>query len=266
MTKIALFGAGGKMGRHLTSVLKKCDYDMRYVEVGQEGIRALENMGHSVTKQEDAISDADVVILAVPDVLLGKITHYIAPKLKPGAMIMMLDVAAALAGALHIRDDIAYFFVHPCHHNILERKRSGQHIICSLMQGAEENYVLGEKIARDIHAPVIEAHRLTVEQMGLLEPALAETVAIACLSLIRDATDEVIKQGVPKVAAEEFVLGHLTCLGYFFGGSRLSDGAIVTMENGKKQLFKEDWRKLLTPENVIEQSKVIVSGEAAKKE
>ncbi len=261
MTKITLFGAGGKMGRRLTAALKDCEYDMSYVEIGEEGIRILEELGVSVTKQEDALPNTDAVILALPDVLMGKITHEIIPQLRSGAMVMMLDVAATLAGAVHIRDDISYFFFHPCHHNILKRDRKGEHIVCALMQGSDDDYRIGEKIARDIYAPVIQAHRLTVQQMGLLEPALAETVGIACCSFLRDAVDEVIKQGVPKVAAEEFLLGHLSALGVFFTDSGwLSEGAILTMKRGKQQLFKEDWRKMLTPEGVIEQSKAIIAG------
>lgn len=249
------------MGRTLSAALRNKEYDMRYVEIGEAGIEVLKQLGLSVTKAEVAIADADAVIFAVPDVLLSKISHDVVPKLPPGAMVILLDVAVALAGALYIRDDSAYFFMHPCHHNILAKNRAGQHVVCALMQGNEDDYAFGEKVARDIYAPVIKTHRLTVEQMGLLEPALAETVANACVSLIRDATDEVIKQGVPKEAAEEFVLGHLTSMGYFFTGRGfLSDGAILTMESGKKHLFKEDWKKLLTPESVIEQSKAIMDG------
>jgi hypothetical protein len=262
MTKIALFGAGGKMGRRLSAALKDCDYDMSYVEIGEEGIRVLAELGLSITKQKDILPDADAVILALPDVLVGKISHEIIPQLRPGAMVMMLDVAATLAGAIHIRDDLSYFFFHPCHRNILKRNREGGHIVCALMQGSDDDYALGEKIAKDIYAPVIQAHRMTVMQMGLLEPALSETVGIACCSFLRDAVDEVIKQGVPKVAAEEFLLGHLSGLGVFFTNSGwLSDGAILTMKRGKQQLFKEDWRKILSPEGVIEQSKAIIEGE-----
>ena len=47
MTKIALFGAGGKMGRRLTAALKDCDYDMSYVEIGQEGTSVLAELGLS---------------------------------------------------------------------------------------------------------------------------------------------------------------------------------------------------------------------------
>lgn len=260
MAKIALFGAGGKMGRHLTFKLRESAHEMRYVEISESGIDALRKLGVDVTSQEDALTDADVVIFALPDALVGRVSNEIVPELRAGTMVLMLDVAAALAGVLCVRSDIAYFFVHPSHGNILRRDRTGQHIICALMQGCEEDYALGVQIGKEIHAPVSTVHRLTVEQMGLLEPALAETIGLACLSLLRDATDEVIKQGIPRAAAEEFLLGHLGCLSYFFADGALSDGAILALERGKQRLFRDDWRKLLTSDSVLEQCKAIVSG------
>jgi hypothetical protein len=260
MTKIALFGAGGKMGRRLSARLKDCEYDMRYVEIGEEGMRVLAELGVSVTPQRDAVADADAVVFAVPDVLLSTITAEVIPQLQSGAMAMFLDVAAALAGALHMRHDVAYFFFHPCHRNVLKPSRAGEHIVCALMQGSDQHYELGARIARDIYSPVIEAHRLTVEQMGLLEPGLGETIAAACASMLREAADEVIRQGVPKAAVEEFLLGHMTCLAAFFGDGWLSDGAKLMVQHGRRHLFKDGWQKLLTLEDVIEQSKIAISG------
>lgn len=49
--------------------------------------------------------------------------------------------------------------------------------------------------------------------LNLLESALAETIGIACCSLLRDAVDEVIKQDIPKVGVEGFFPGHLSALG-----------------------------------------------------
>ena len=40
------------------------------------------------------------------------------------------------------------------------------------MQGPEEDYARGEAIARAMYAPVMRSHRVTVEQMAILEPAL----------------------------------------------------------------------------------------------
>lgn len=246
------------MGRFLTQRLKECDYDLRCVEIGAAGVEALAVMGVSVTPQNEALADADVVIFAVPDAVVGGLSHAIVPSIPSGAMVFSLDVAAALAGVLCVRDDLAYFFAHPCHHNILRPGEASQHLTCALMQGPEAAYALGEKIACDIHGPISKTHRLTLEQMGLLEPALAETVGLACLSLLRDAIDETVGHGVPREAAEEFLLGHMSCLSAFFGGGRLSEGAILTMDRGKRRLFRDDWRELLTPESALREARAIV--------
>jgi D-apionate oxidoisomerase len=47
-----------------------------------------------------------------------------------------------------------------------------QSIVCALMSGAEEDYRRGEELAKVFYGPVLRSHRITVEQMGLLEPAL----------------------------------------------------------------------------------------------
>ncbi|MBT7807063.1 NAD(P)-binding domain-containing protein [Candidatus Poribacteria bacterium] len=263
MTRIALFGAGGGMGRYLTSRLMDCDYNLRCVEIGEAGVQALAEMGVNVTPQDEALADVDVVIFALPDAVVGKVSHAVVPDIPAGAMVFSLDVAAALAGVLCVRDDLAYFFTPPCHHNILKPNERSQHLTCALMQGPESAYALGEQIARDIHGPISKTHRLTLEQMGLLEPALAETVGLACLSLLRDAIEETVGHGVPREAAEEFLLGHMSCLSAFFGGGRLSEGAVLTMNRGKERLFRDDWRDLLTPESVLREARAIVGAEDA---
>ena len=47
-----------------------------------------------------------------------------------------------------------------------------------------------EEVARAIYAPVMRAHRVTVEQMAILEPALSETVGATFALSLRDAVDE----------------------------------------------------------------------------
>ncbi len=118
MTKVTLIGAGGKMGLRLTDNLKDSQYDMTYLEVSEEGIKKLIDKGIKVSKPEAVIPDADIVIFAIPDVLVGKITHEYVPEMKPGALGVNLDPAAPLAGALPEREDVAYFASHPSHPSV----------------------------------------------------------------------------------------------------------------------------------------------------
>ncbi len=277
--KIALFGAGGKMGCRITDNLKDSAHELLYVEVNPAGVERLASRGLSITPQDRAVNEADVAILALPDALIGKVAPGIVPGLKPGAMVMCLDPAAPYGGELPKRDDIAYFITHPCHppviHDEIDREaqldffgaiKAKQHIVCALMQGSEADYSRGEAIARQMFAPVMNAYRVTVEQMAILEPALSETVAATCMTVIREAVDEAVKRGVPEEAAREFILGHIKVnIGILFGyiGSPFSDGALMAIERGKKKLFQPDWASVFEPENVMAEIKAITAGTSA---
>ncbi|HVK07140.1 MAG TPA: phosphogluconate dehydrogenase C-terminal domain-containing protein [Armatimonadaceae bacterium] len=277
MTTIALFGAGGKMGCRLTDNLNgHPDFDMRYVEVGAAGVANLAERGLRPTPEANAVAEADVIILALPDRVLGRVAHEVVPRVKSGAMVMTLDPAAPHAGELPERSDVAYFVTHPCHPPVFnydatpeERRdffggvKAPQAIVCALMQGTDADYDLGEKIAVAMYAPVTRAHRITVEQMAILEPAMAETVAACCITVIREAMDEAIRRGVPEDAARDFLYGHVNIpLAIVFGeiASPFSDGAKLIIEHGKRYLLKPDWKRVFEPEEVTAQVKAIVNG------
>jgi hypothetical protein len=269
-TKVVLIGAGGKMGMRLTHNLINSDYDVSYVEVSQAGIEKLKEKGVSVSDPENVIPDADAVIYAVPDIALGNVTATFIPKMKKGALAVTLDPAAALAGKLFDRADVAYFITHPTHPSIFnwepEEEKMKDHfggisakqaIVCSIMRGTHDDYITGERLASTFYAPVAKAHRITVEQMGLLEPALVETLASTCIYVIRQGLDEVIKRGVPAEAARDFLLGHLRIqLAVLFNelpGAVFSDAANKALQRGLKEFIKDDWRKVFEPDNVRDQ-------------
>jgi ketol-acid reductoisomerase len=278
MTVVALFGAAGKIGARIANALRDdLDYRMLYVEAGEAGLARLRERGLAPTFQEQAVREAEVVILAVPDVLIRTVAGEVVPALKSGALLICLDPAAPHGGELPKREDIAYFVVHPCHPPIVndevdsEARRdfwggvARQNIVCALMQGTEDDYATGVKIARKMFAPVMKAHRVTVEQMALLEPALAETVVLTCQVVISEAIDEAVRHGVPAEVARDFVLGHMNVnLGILFGyiDAQLSDGAKLAVERAKKSIFQPDWKKVFEPENVINEVRAITQGRA----
>lgn len=275
MTTIALIGAGGKMGCRVADHLKdNPEYRLWYVECSERGIANLAARGLKPTPQDEAVRDANAVVLAVPDKLLGRVAHEVVPRLRPGTLVITLDPAAAHAGELLLRADISYFVTHPCHPSVFDYEedpearddffggvKARMPIVCALMQGPEEHYALGEKMARDFFAPVTRSHRITVEQMALLEPAMAETVGIALISALREALEEVVKRGVPREAAEDFLYGHIKVpLGIAFNRVEFpfSDGAKLIAEYGKKRVLQPDWKKVFEPESVKEQVREIV--------
>ena len=219
---VVLVGAGGKMGCRLTDNLKDSQYKMSYLEVSEAGIARLASRGIKVSSGDEVLPDADIVILAVPDIYIGKVAGEMVEKFKPGTIVVTLDPAAAVGGHLPTRNDISYFVSHPTHPSVFnweaDKKThfdyfggitARQAIVCSLMQGPEEHYSLGEALAKTMYAPVTRAHRITVEQMALLEPGLAETFLGAVMFTMREAMDEVIKKGVPRDAVFDFFMGHI---------------------------------------------------------
>jgi hypothetical protein len=270
MIKVTLVGAGGKMGMRLTHNLKNSVYSMTYIEISQSGIEKLKEKGVTSTQSMESIPHAEVVILAVPDVALENVSAEIIPMMKSGALAVTLDPAAALAGKLFYREDVACFITHPTHPSIFNWEpveenmkdhfggvSAKQAIVCSLMRGKENDYKTGEEIAKVFYGPVSRSHKITVEQMGLLEPALVETLASTCIYVIRQGLDEVIKRGVPEEAARDFLLGHLRIqMAVLFNelpGAVFSDAANKALQRGLKEFIKEDWKKVFDPDNVKNQ-------------
>jgi ketol-acid reductoisomerase len=114
--KIALLGAGGKMGVRLATNLKGSRFDVAHVEISEAGQKRLkEALDVNCVPRDEALAGAKAVILAVPDTAIGAVARSIVDKLEPGAMVIALDAAAPFAGHLPDRDDITYFVTHPCH-------------------------------------------------------------------------------------------------------------------------------------------------------
>lgn len=267
MTRIALFGAGGKMGIRLGRNLKNSRYQVAPVEVSDAGRQRLrEELAWDAVAAEEALDGATIVVLAVPDTAIGKVAHGIVDTLRPGTMVVVLDAAAPYAGHLPERADITYFVTHPCHPPIFNDEtdmaakldRFGgvaakQAIVCCLMQGAESDYARGEAVAKTIWAPVMRSHRLTVEQLALLEPGLAETVVASLLDVMREAMDEVVRRGVPAGAARDFLLGHMNILGAVIFKEQpgvFSDACNKAIEFGKPVLMRDDWKRVFEPDEI----------------
>lgn len=160
------------------------------------------------------------------------------------------------AGRLPERQDVSYFFSHPSHPPIFndeteaEARRdffggvAKQSIVRALLQGPEEDYAKGEVIASKLFGPILRSHRISIEQMAILEPALSETVTATCLTVIREAVAE---------AARDFFLGHLNVeLAILFDGIdwELSDGAKEAVADAMPVIFQPDWKKVFDAEQL----------------
>jgi D-apionate oxidoisomerase len=279
---ITLLGAGGKMGLRIADNLRKTHDDVRYVEVSDRGRAALGERGLKVVSAEEALAASNAVILALPDNRIRQVTASLNAHLRPGTMLIALDIAAPLAGDLPARTDLAYFVTHPCHPSVFGGETdpaaqqdffggvaAKQNIVCSLVQGPEDAYETGERIARVIYAPVFNSHRCTAEQMAILEPVLSETVLGTCLTIVGDAMAEAVRRGVPEAAARDFLLGHLKVeLGIIFRlfpGATFSDGALKAIDDAKRSLFQPDWKKVFDRDQWMESIRRITTPPEAPK-
>ena len=269
MKTITLIGAGGKMGCRLTDNFLKTNYKVHYLEVSPKGIENLKQRGVTLSEQATAVPAGDVVILAVPDVAIGAVARDVVPLMKPGALLMTLDPAAPLDDQLPRRDDIGCVIAHPCHPSVFNWEptenafrdfyggiSAKQGIVVALMWGAESYYALGLEVSTAMYAPVSRAHRVTLEQMAMLEPALVETLAQTCMEVVKEGHDRLIADGVPQDAVRDFVLGHLRIqIAVLFGevNGTFSDAAYKISKRAKPVLFKEGWQKIFEMNDIREQ-------------
>ena len=277
MKKIVVLGAGGKMGYRVSANLRSSPYEMSHVEVSEVGRARLQELGLTAKSAEDALPQADVVILAIPDSAIGKVTHQLVGQFKHGAILIALDAAAPFAGELPDRPDLTIFVAHPCHPSVFNDEtdpearrdyfgglKAKQAIVCALMRGPEAHYALAEDVAKRMYAPVMRAHRASVDQMAILEPVLSETITATCLTVIREATDEAVRRGVPEQAAFDFVLGHINVeLAILFNqlpGVRMSDAANRAVERAKTEIFAPDWKKVFERDAITESIYAITRG------
>ena len=78
---IAVIGAGGKMGMRVSDNLRRSSHNVLYAENSPAGQQRTTDAGRTVTNSHEAVVNADVVILAVPDVALGPVSSAMVPQL-----------------------------------------------------------------------------------------------------------------------------------------------------------------------------------------
>lgn len=266
-TTVTIMGAGGKMGLRILNNLVKTAYNLLLCETGERGIKSIEEKGLSVTAMEKAIPQSDFIIMAVPDAVLGKISQDVVPRMKAGATFILLDPAAAYAEEIALRDDCTFVVTHPCHPGLFTEQETPaakadmfggvaakQDIVIALLQGKEEHFRIAEQICRQMFAPVVKAHRITVEQMTILEPAMAEVVGASCATLLKKALDEAVRCSVPEEAASAFMFGHLKIMLaiVFKSTNPFSDACYRAIDYGTEKIFRENWRDVFKKEAIQE--------------
>ena len=207
-----------------------------------------------------AVADADIVVLAVPDLALGPVTADLVPQLKAGAIVLTLDPAAAYAGLLTTREDVIQAVAHPCHPSIFLQRQTPeewadtfggiaapQDAIAAIESDDPAKQAIVEATVRAIYAPVIDVHWVTIKQLAQLEPTLVETVACMIGALLNEALQEAVNtMGVPEAAARSILYGHtqVALANGLRGDNPFRDACLIAMDYGRESIIKEDWKKI----------------------
>lgn len=256
--KIAIVGAGGKMGTRISENLAETEHDVRHVENSPEGQERVRAAGRGVLELEQAVAGADIVILAVPDIAIGPVTHSVVPALEPGTVVLTLDPAAAYADLLYPRNDVFYAVAHPCHPSVFYERSTKEEwddtfggIACPMDVVAAFEYDdhakrdALERVIRSMYAPILEVHWVTVKQLAQLEPTLAETVACMIGAFLKEALNEAVETlGIPEPAAKSMFYGHVqvALANGLRGDNPFSDACLIAMDYGWSKVIKDDWK------------------------
>lgn len=255
---VTVIGAGGKMGMRISANLQTSDFQVFYCENSPAAQQQVTNQGRELSDAQSVVPLSDVVILAVPDIVLGKVSEIVVPQMKPGAVLLTLDPAAAYANLIAHREGIEYAVAHPCHPSVFLHRYTKeehedafggiaaiQHVAASYETGNEEQRAELSKVVSCMYGPVAEVHWVTVKQLAYLEPTLVETVACMVGAFMKEALDETVKHsGVPEEAAKAMLYGHIQiALAVAFRATNpFSDACMIAMEYGREKIIKPDWK------------------------
>ncbi len=264
--RVAIVGAGGKMGsRAIDKIEAASDFRVLLCERDSAKAAAIEAAGYQVTAIEDAAPESDFIVMAVPDELIGTISHSIVPRMRSGGALIALDAAAAYVGEIPSRADITQMIAHPCHPPLFAEQDpqlghrdyfggiASQDIIVELIEGSEDVFQEGIELSKVMFAPVHKAHRVTPKEFALLEPAMSEIVVATAATLMKASLEAAIEHGVPREAAEAFMAGHAQiAMAIVFGAepSPFSDAAKIAIQWGMEQVIQPDWKRVFEPESL----------------
>ena len=261
---VTVIGAGGKMGTRVTDNLVNHPdtIELNFCENSPAGIQSIRDRGFDTVPAETAVPRSDIVVLAVPDSLIHKVSVGIVAMMQPGTCLIILDPAAAVARELALRDDCTFVVTHPCHPSYFldqdtpEARQdyfggiSGkQDIVMAKIQGCDEKFAQARTVSELMFAPVVNSYVMGIRDIAFLEPTMVEILGATTLYAMIETVKEAERRGIPRAAAESFLIGHLfslsaNFLGKIGGTVKVSDACLVAMDIGAKLVLREDWKRI----------------------
>ena len=265
--KIAVIGAGGKMGMRVSPNLDAIpEYDVKFCEAGEAGVKRSEDAGRAITPTAEAVADADYVVYAVPDVALNAITTEIAPMQKPGSVVLTLDPAAAYAGQLFIREDLTYVVCHPAHPSVFRERKTdeeyadtfggiaaAQHIVAAMHTENDAEQPIAEEVIANMFAPVVKVHWESVHDMAVLEPTINETIGCMIGQFLKDVLDYAVEVTDMKYeSVEAMFYGHIyiALTNALRGSNPFSDACLLAMDYGRERIINPNWKEVFNDEDL----------------
>ena len=262
-TVVSVIGAGGKMGTRVTNNLAKHldEIQLHFCESSPSAIDSIKARGFSVIDAEKAVPESDIVVLAVPDVVIKPVSSLIVPMMKPGATMIILDPAAAVAKELAMREDCTVVVAHPCHpsyfteQETLEAQRdhfggiaAKQDIVMALVQGDHVNFDTSRKISEWMFSPISKSYVMGLRDIAFLEPTLVEILGASTLYAMSETVNEAVRRGIDREAVVSFLTGHINVLTAVFlgkmGDAQVSDACKVAIGLGNRLVLREDWKRI----------------------
>ncbi|MCE5188305.1 MAG: F420-dependent NADP oxidoreductase [Eubacteriales bacterium] len=262
--QVCVMGAGGKMGtRTSNNLVQRPDlFHVTLVENSPKGIESIRQRGLDVTPESEAIPKADIVVFAVPDTMIRKLSEIYVPMLRTGAGMIILDPAAAVAREIVLRDDCTFGVAHPCHPSYFldqdtfeaRQDRFGgvagkQDVVVSKIQGDDARFQQMVEVIRQMYSPVMNVYEMTSDQIAFLEPTLVEVLGASCLYAMAETVEKAVEKGIQREAAVSFMTGHIynltaNFLGYIPGKPPVSDACKVAIAIGNRLVLRDDWKRI----------------------
>ena len=260
---VSVIGAGGKMGTRVTNNLAKHPdtIELHFCENSEGGIAAIKARGFSTVAAEAVVPKSDIVVLAVPDVIIKKVSIGIVAMMRPGATLIILDPAAAVAKELALRDDCTFVVTHPCHPSYFfdqdtpEARQDyfggiagKQDLVMAKIQGDDANFTNAKKVSELMFAPVLNCYVMGIRDIAFLEPTLVEILGASTLFAMAETVNEAERRGIPRAAAVSFLTGHINILSAVFlgklGNVQVSDACKVAVGLGNRLVLRDDWKRI----------------------
>jgi ketol-acid reductoisomerase len=214
--RIAVVGYGNQ-GRAWALNLRDSGLDVRVGTVADASRRAAQTDGFPAYEVADAVRDADVVCLLIPDEVMGEaVAAHVAPALKPGAAVCFASGYAVAYDEVELPETADILLVAPRMIGVGVRDTyvdgSGFIAFVGVDRDASGNawpLVLG--LARALGATRRGSVEMTCEQEATIDLFVEQGIAPALQKVWRDAAMVLLEKGIPleAILAEFYLSGEI---------------------------------------------------------